>query len=135
VPGTLAKIVLLRSGVASASVDVPYVATITRLSVSTGPASGGTVVAVTGKGFAGSSTWALKGSDGSTVASLPTVSSLDGVSSGVVVLSDTRVAVRMPALGSAFGTVVLAFTPDQALYPGAASAFTSQAVFTYSDLG
>jgi IPT/TIG domain len=134
VPGATASIALLRDGVPGPSVDVPYVAVVTGLSATTGPTSGGTVVAVTGKGFAGSSVWKILAMDGSTVATLSRVSSLDGTSSGVVVLSDTKAVVKMPP-ASAFGAVYLAVTPDQGLYPGAGYAPTSKSVFVYSDLG
>jgi hypothetical protein len=134
VPGATASIALLRDGVPGPSVDVPYVAVVTGLSATTGPTSGGTVVVVSGKGFAGSSAWKVTAMDGSTVATLSPVSSLDGASSGVLVLGDGRAVVKMPAVG-AFGAVYLAVTPDQALYPGAGYAPTSRSVFVYSDLG
>lgn len=134
-PGTTASIVVYHNGVGSTSIDLPYVASITGLSTSTGPSAGGTVVTVSGKGFGGSSTWVIKRVDGTTLATLPVVGSLDGVSSGVVLVSDTKVAIRMPAAGASFLPVLITFTPDTGLYPGATSATTSKAVFTYSDLG
>jgi hypothetical protein len=134
VPGATASIALLREGVPGPSVDVPYVAVITGLSATTGPTGGGTVVTVSGKGFAGSSVWKVMAMDGRTVATLGSVGSLAGASPGVVVLGDTKAVVKMPAVG-AFGAVYLAVTPDQALYPGGGYAPTSRSVFVYSDLG
>ena len=134
-PGTTASIVVYHNGVGSTSIDLPYVASITGLSTATGPAAGGTVVTVTGKGFGGSSSWVIKRVDGTALAALPVVGSLDGVSSGVVLLSDTKVAIKMPPAGASFLPVLITFTPDTSLYPGATSATSSKAVFTYSDLG
>ena len=134
-PGRSASIVVARLGVASAPVTVPYVASTTSLTPAVGPASGGTVVAVTGRGFAGASTWTLTTSDGTVVAQLPLVTSLDRAPAGVMLQGDTRALVKMPAAPSSFLPVVLTFGPDQRLYPGATWAPTASAVFTYSDLG
>jgi hypothetical protein len=133
-PGRSASIVVARLGVASAPVTVPYIASITSLTPAVGPSTGGTVVAIAGRGFAGS-TWALTTADGSVVAQLPLVASLDRVSAGVLLQGDTRALVKMPAAPEAFLPVVLTFSPSQQLYPGATWAPTASGVFTYSDLG
>ena len=133
-PGTTASIVVSHNGVPSTPIDLPYVASISGLSTSTGPSAGGTVVTVTGKGFAGSSAWVIKRVDGTTLATLSVIGSLDGTA-GVLPISDTKVAIKMPAAGASFLPVLITFTPDTSLYPGATSATTSKSVFTYSDLG
>ena len=69
-----------------------------------------------------------------TGATLAPASGWDGVDSGVLVTSDTRAVVKMPAVAG-FGAVYLDVTPDQTLYPNAAYAPTSKSVFGYSDLG
>ncbi len=134
-PGGTASIVLLRQGAASAPVTVTYAASISGLSVTHGPSAGGTVTVVGGRGFAGGSTWALTAADGSVLAALPVVASLDGVQAGVVVLGDTSARIKLPPSPRAFLPVVLTFTPDPKVYPTAVYAPTSAAVFTYSDLG
>lgn len=134
-PGLSAAIVVTRQGVASAPVAVPYVGSVGALSPASGPAAGGTLVTVTGRGFSGNSTWALTRPDGSVVAQLPVVTSLDKVTAGVLLQGDTKAVIKMPAVTVPFLPVVVSFTPDQKAYPGAASAPTAGAVFTYSDLG
>jgi hypothetical protein len=134
-PGQFASIVVTQQGFASAPVRVPYVASISALAPAFGPASGGTVVTVTGRGLGGASTWALTAADGSLLAQLPVVSSLDQVPAGVLVVSDSQVRIKMPPAPASFLPVVVTFTPDQRTYPGTSSAPTAGAVFTYSDLG
>jgi len=133
-PGQSASIVVTRQGVASAPLLVPYVASIASLSPAVGPSAGGTLVTVGGRGFAGASRWALTRTDGTVLAVLPVVTSLDKVSTGVLVSSDSKAVIRMPG-AAGFLPVVVTFTPDQKAYPGAASAPTAGALFTYSDLG
>jgi hypothetical protein len=133
-PGASVPIVILRDTVPSPAVNVTYVAVVTGLSVTTGPTAGGTLVTVSGKGFAGSSVWKVKAMDGTTLATLAPTSGWDGVDAGVLVMSDTRAVVKMPAVAE-FGAVYLDVTPDQTLYPNAAYAPTSKSVFVYSDLG
>jgi hypothetical protein len=134
-PGAKASIAVSRSGTAWAPVSVPYVATITAMSVTSGPSSGGTVTTLTGRGFTGASTWAVTRADGTLLVALPVVTSLDRAQAGVVVVNDTSAKVKLPPAPSGFLPVVVTFTPDQKVYPGAASAPTAAAVFTYSDLG
>ena len=111
-PGGTASITLARQGAASAPVTVTYAASIGGLSVTHGPSTGGTVTTVSGRGFAGASTWALMSADGSVFAALPVVASLDGVPAGVVLLGDTSARVKLPASPKPFLPVVVTFTPD-----------------------
>lgn len=134
-PGTQATIVLTRRDVPSAPLQVPYMAVITKLSVSTGPASGGTVVTVTGRGFKNGSTWVLSDDSGNAVAQLPAVTTLDGATSGVLVTDDTKATVKMPASDKPFRLVYLSVTPDQTAYASSGYLPTSKAVFVYSDAG
>ncbi len=134
IPGASVQVVVARDTVPSAPVAVTYAAVITNMSASVGPTAGGTVATVAGRGFTGSSTWRVRAIDGTVLATLAPVTSLDGAGPGVVVRSDTLATVRMPA-ASGFGAVYLEVTPDQALYPGAGFAPTAKAVFVYSDLG
>ncbi len=134
-PGTSASIAVARQGVSSAAVSVPYVASISGMTIATGSPSGGTVTQVAGRGFAGASTWALTSAEGSVVAVLPVVTSLDGVPAGVVLLGDTAARVKLPPAPAPFLPVVVTFAPDQQAYPGAVFVPSSGAVFTYSELG
>lgn len=134
-PGKSATVTVTRRDVASAPLQVPYMAAIAKLSASTGPAAGGYVLTVNGKGFKGASTWSLTDDAGEVVTALPVVTSLDGVDAGVKIADDTKATVRMPASDKPFRTVVLTVGPDQTVYPGSGYLATSKAVFTYSNAG
>jgi len=138
-PGKTAVLIVARRGVASNPLTLTYVAAITKASVSTGPIAGGTLVTLSGAGFAGSSTWAIRGLDGTVLTTLTKVTSsaaLDTVASGVFVSADGAAVVKMPAgVGAGPSVVAITFTPDQGLYAGAFSVMTSKAVFVYSNLG
>ena len=151
-PGSTGDVVLTRRGVASNALTLSYAANISRTSVSTGPRDGGTLVTLAGVGFSGSSVWTVRGTDGTSLTTLPRVSSaqaLNALPAGIFVSGDNTALVKMPPasgdaaalvkLPSAFAglptVVLLTFTPDQSLYPAAASVPTSKSVFTYTDHG
>ncbi len=134
-PGTSATVVINRRDVPSAPLQVPYKVAVAKMSAGTGPAAGGTVLTVTGRGFKGASEWTLVTDGGNVVAALPVVASLDGLEPGVVVTDDTKATVRMPPSDTPFRMVVLTVNPDQSFYPEAGYLPTSRAVFVYSAAG
>ena len=137
VPGAAASIVLVHDGVPGAAITgATYAAVITSNAVPAGPLEGWTTK-LTGIGFTGSGSWALLDAAGSTVATLPVVSSttaLAAASSGAVLITGpTAVSVHLPAASE--GMYRLTFTPSGTAFPGAHFAFTSKAVVVYAALG
>jgi hypothetical protein len=130
--GAAAPIVLLHDKVPGAPITgVTYAAAVSRVTYAAGARTGWTTT-VSGIGFAGSGSWKLVDAGGTTVASLPVVSTsaaLTASSGGVLRTSNTAATVKLPA--TAPGRYRLTFVPDQVAYPGASVLPTDGAYVTF----
>lgn len=137
-PGSVPAIVVTHDTVPGAAIGtVSYAAVISASSAPSGPTSGLWTTTLTGAGFTGSTDWALVGTDGTTAATLPVVTTqaaLDASAGAVLITAAGSAKVKLPAAPDGQATAYrLTFTP--AGYQDAVFAFTSRAVITYSDLG
>ena len=138
--GSAPKLVVSKSGIPSDAVTLGTVAAL--ISTSTlpiSPTAGGVTGVVTGKGFAGSTGWALADSSGTKVVSLAALSSaaaLAAATSGVLLTSDTTATVKLPAApNGAPGVYRLVFTSPSVAGSYVPMAFTARSVVIFSDLG
>ncbi|GGQ47938.1 heparin lyase I family protein [Couchioplanes azureus] len=118
-PGTRPVVVLSRGGVAAAPVEAPgrYAAGVTSLRPSTVALTGG-LVTVTGIGLRDTTGWQLTGPATVPLPRVADRTALNAAPSGVVVVSDTSVVVKLPAAADVTGdgradpgTYTLGFTP------------------------